>query len=625
MNSFGKTFLAALLAFIVASALPFILFSIVVAGIASLTSGETVAVKPNTVLAIDLSDKIVDVPVPIDINDALMKSDITPGISLLSVVNAIDAAATDDNIKGIYINPVMGGAMSLSSLEELRAALLRFKESGKFIVSYAEYYSQGAYYIASVADRMFMHPAGELSWQGMAMPVYFYKGLFDKLDVKPEVLRHGTFKSAVEPYVNDRMSDANRLQMNKLAGSIWNGVMLAEISASRGVTTEYLNRCASELLIDSPDAAVERGMVDGLLYKDRMMSLLGELVENGPEVIAPQGAPEDPSEAEDMGLAADSTEIEEVVYDTPRMVSLADYASSVAARSARISKNKVAIIYASGEIVDGDTDKSGVVCDVAMGRKLAEARDDKNVKAVVLRVDSPGGSALASELIWREIELLKAEKPVVVSMGQYAASGGYYISCPADIIVADRTTITGSIGVFGLMFDLGKTLKNKVGITVDVAKTNPSADMGAMYRPLSSGEREYLMKSIERVYSTFTERVADGRNLTVERVDEIGQGRVWTGIDAKEIGLIDGFGGLADAIALAADRGEVADDYRVVEIADEENPFAKIMKMLSKSVRAPRMEDKLGELFMQYRRIDDLIKQGNSIQALMPYMIDMRQ
>lgn len=624
MNSFGKTFLAALLAFIVANMLPVFFFFIMVAGIAALSS-DTVSVKSGSVLSIDLSDNIVDSPAS-DIRGTIMNlGSSKSSLSLLSAVNAIDAAAADDNIEGIYINPSMSAAVELSTLEELRAALLRFKESGKFIVSYGEIYGQGAYYLASVADKMFMNPAGDLAWQGMAMPVMFYKGLLDKLDVQPEVLRHGTFKSAVEPYISDRMSDANRLQMNKLVGSIWNDVILDDIAASRGVSREYLDRYATGLLIDSPDAAVERGMIDGLLYEDQMMSLLGDLVENGPGVIAPQGAPEDPSEAEEMGLAADSTETEEIVYDTPAMVSLAKYASYVSSKSNRISKNKVAIIYASGQIIDGDSDDPGVICDVDMADKLGRAREDDNVKAVVLRVNSPGGSALASELIWREIERLKEEKPVVVSMGQYAASGGYYISCPADIIVSDRTTITGSIGVFGLLFNLEKTLRNKVGITVDVAKTNPSADLGAAYRSLTPGERAYMMKSIERVYATFTQRVADGRNLSVQRVDEIGQGRVWTGVDAKEIGLVDGFGGITEAIALAADRGEVADDYRVVEVVDEDDEFTIILKMLANSVRAPRMEDKLGELFLQYRSLAELMKQGSSIQALMPYMMDMRQ
>ena len=589
--NFFKTFLASLLAFVVANVLVWMLGMIVMMGfmIGLASGGSGPVIGSGTVLKIDLAEAITDAPVvsplgSIDFGNFRMKTSNT----ILQCVDAIDNAAVDDNIEGIYLNPGWG-AVSLANIEELRAALLRFKESGKFIVSYNEVYTQRDYYLCSVADKIYMNPEGGIMWQGMASNVMFYKGLLDKLGVQPEVLRHGTFKAAVEPFIMDRMSSENRLQMERLTGSIW-GELVGEIAASRGIDSSDLQRYASELTLRTPEIALEKGAVDSLVYMDQMISVLNELTGNDPE----------------------SDEV-------PNLVTLSEYIGAMKPMSHKVSDNVVAIVYADGEIIDGESvdDKIG---GATIAAKLARVRQDDDVKAVVLRVNSPGGSALAAEVMWREVELLRQEKPVIVSMGGTAASGGYYLSCPADIVLADKSTITGSIGVFGLLFNAEKGLREKLGITVDVVKTNPSADMGMPFRGLSQGERLYMMDQIEKVYNTFVGHVAAGRNLSVEEVDKIAEGRVWSGVDALRIGLIDGFGGLKDAILLAADRAGVGEDFRVVQELDREDSFMVLLRSLS-NIRQSRMESEMGDTFRQYSYLKTMLSQ-QGVQARMPYIIE---
>ncbi len=589
--NFFKTFLASLLAFVVANVLVWMLGMIVMMGfmIGLASGGSGPVIGSGTVLKIDLAEAITDAPVvsplgSIDFGNFRMKTSNT----ILQCVDAIDNAAVDDNIEGIYLNPGWG-AVSLANIEELRAALLRFKESGKFIVSYNEVYTQRDYYLCSVADKIYMNPEGGIMWQGMASNVMFYKGLLDKLGVQPEVLRHGTFKAAVEPFIMDRMSSENRLQMERLTGSIW-GELVGEIAASRGIDSSDLQRYASELMLRTPEIALEKGVVDSLVYMDQMISVLNELTGNDPE----------------------SDEV-------PNLVTLSEYIGAMKPMSHKVSDNVVAIVYADGEIIDGESvdDKIG---GATIAAKLARVRQDDDVKAVVLRVNSPGGSALAAEVMWREVELLRQEKPVIVSMGGTAASGGYYLSCPADIVLADKSTITGSIGVFGLLFNAEKGLREKLGITVDVVKTNPSADMGMPFRGLSLGERLYMMDQIEKVYNTFVGHVAAGRNLSVEEVDKIAEGRVWSGVDALRIGLIDGFGGLKDAILLAADRAGVGEDFRVVQELDREDSFMVLLRSLS-NIRQSRMESEMGDTFRQYSYLKTMLSQ-QGVQARMPYIIE---
>lgn len=579
--NFFKTFLASLLAFFVANFVWFFLFIIIVAGVAAIGSSTTV-VEPKSVLKIDLAESIVDQPV----NDPLagfdpMSMNVQKSVSNMQVMNAIESAAQDDNIEGIYINLTGAGTASAALLEEVRDYITAFKESGKFVVAYGEVYSQGGYYLASVADSIYLNPVGEMEWRGLAAQVMFYKGLLDKLGVEPQVFRHGTFKSAVEPYILNKMSPENRTQMETIASSIW-GTMVADIAKERNLSIDSLNMFATDLSAMMAEDALANRMVDGLKYEDEVEDILREKLE----------------------LDAD----EDITF-----VTLGEY---IAAKpyTPTYSDNKIEVIYAEGQIVQG-TSEQGTLGSSTLADQLAEARLDEEVKAVVLRVNSPGGSALASEVIWREMELLRQQKPVIVSMGDYAASGGYYISAPADAIIADATTLTGSIGVFGLMFNAEKALNNKLGITIDVAKTNPSADMGMPFRAVNSTERSKIMRSIEQIYSTFVNHVADGRNMTFDSVDAIGQGRVWTGNDGNRIGLVDEIGGLKYAIAVAADKAECLDDYMVRESMGEPTGLAALLSSLEAHISDRKMRKEMGAMYDEYRSLRALME-NEGVQAL---------
>lgn len=579
--NFFKTFLASLLAFIVANFVWFFLFIIIIAGVAAIGSSSTI-VEPKSVLKIDLSESIVDQPV----NDPLagfdpMSMNVQKSVSNMQVMNAIESAAQDDNIEGIYINLTGAGTASAALLEEVRDYITAFKESGKFVVAYGEVYSQGGYYLASVADSIFLNPVGEMEWRGLAAQVMFYKGLLDKLGVEPQVFRHGTFKSAVEPYILNRMSPENRTQMETYVNSIW-GTMVEDIAEERNLSIDSLNMFATDLSAMMAEDALANRMVDGLKYEDEVEDILREKLE----------------------LDAD----EDITF-----VTLGEY---IAAKpyTPTYSDNKIEVIYAEGQIVQG-TSEQGTLGSSTLADQLAEARLDEEVKAVVLRVNSPGGSALASEVIWREMELLRQQKPVIVSMGEYAASGGYYISAPADAIIADATTLTGSIGVFGLMFNAEKALNNKLGITIDVAKTNPSADMGMPFRAVNSTERSKIMRSIEQIYSTFVNHVADGRNMTFDSVDAIGQGRVWTGNDGNRIGLVDEIGGLKYAIAVAADKAECLDDYMVRESMGEPTGLAALLSSLEAHISDRKMRKEMGAMYDEYRSLRASME-NEGVQAL---------
>lgn len=579
--NFFKTFLASLLAFIVANFVWFFLFIIIIAGVAAIGSSTTI-VEPKSVLKIDLSESIVDQPV----NDPLagfdpMSMNVQKSVSNMQVMRAIEAASIDDNIEGIYINLTGAGTASAALLEEMRGYIETFKGEGKFVIAYGETYSQGGYYLASMADSIYLNPVGEMDWRGMALPVVFYKGALDKLGIEPQVFRHGTFKSAVEPYILNRMSPENRTQMETIANSIW-GTMVEDIAEERNLSIDSLNMFATDLTAMMAEDALANCMVDGLKYEDEVEDILREMLE----------------------LDADE--------DIP-MVTLGEY---IAANpyTPTYSDNKIEVIYAEGQIVQG-TSEQGTLGSSTLADQLAEARLDEEVKAVVLRVNSPGGSALASEVIWREMELLRQQKPVIVSMGDYAASGGYYISAPADAIVADATTLTGSIGVFGLMFNAEKALNNKLGVTIDVAKTNPSADMGMPFRAVSSNERAKIMRSIEQVYSTFVNHVADGRNMTFDSVDAIGQGRVWTGNDGNRIGLVDQIGGLQYAIAVAADKAECLDDYMVRESMGEQTGLAALLSSLEAHISDRAMRKEMGAMYDEYRSLRALME-NEGVQAL---------
>lgn len=545
---FLKVFLASLLA-LVAFAIVKIFFWGAI--IASLFAEEPIEVPESAILRIDMKEAIADAPSrnPMGNFDITTMS-ITPQMTLLNALTAIDAAKSDPRIKAIYINTTGMGGASIAALEELREAIVAFRESGKLVVAYNNVYDQASYFLASAADEVFIHPEGTFNWIGLSLNTMFYTGLIEKLGIEIDILRPTVcrYKSAVEPFFLKKLSAENREQMQTMADDIWE-VILGAVSESRGIEPAQLNAYADNLAAILPQEAVEIGMVDGVKYADQMEAYFQAK----------------------LGVVADDA-----------MISLGTYAQTVSLKSDDPAK-QIAIIYANGDVVDGNGPEDAVYGD-ALAALLKEAREDEAIKAVVVRVNSPGGSALASDVIWREMTLLQQQKPVVVSMGEYAASGGYYISAPADAIIANRTTLTGSIGVFGILPSLGNALEQNLGITLDGVKTNQSSAMGSGFEPLSKTEHKAMMRSVDRVYERFTSLVAEGRNLTIEQVYDIAEGRVWTGKRAVEIGLADMNGGLYTAIGYAASVANLGTSYQIVELTDVDFALAAMMGSLSADV-----------------------------------------
>lgn len=493
-------------------------------------------------LCINLDESIADSPAtsPMSQFDAGSLS-MNSSLTSLQALSAIEHAATDSNIEGILIYQNGTGSIEISLIEELRKALERFKLSGKFVVAYDDNYTQGEYYLASVANRVSLHPEGSFNWSGIKFSSMFYKGLIDKLNVKVDVIRptECKYKSAGEPYFLTKMSDANRLQMEVLANSMWT-TLVEDVAKSRNLDAERVKAIAYNVDANDAESAKQYGFIDAIEYEDQVDNYL-----------------------EELGVRRNRN-------GELNKISLGEYCSANAmfdpSLSLEASKNKVGIIYAEGQIVDGNTTGDGYIFGNTLAEQIRQARLDKDIKAVVLRVNSPGGSALASDVIWREVVLLKESKPVVVSMGDYAASGGYYISAPADYIFSDRLTLTGSIGVFGTIFNVSDFLSNKLGVTFDSVGTSPNAGGFSITEPLTERNREVIMEGVDKVYKTFTSHVAEGRNLDIEKVYSIAEGRVWSGTDAVNIGLVDANGGLFDAVAKAAELADITNDYQLMEI-----------------------------------------------------------
>lgn len=565
VNSFFKTFFACLLAIVVGGIafvmLSFIMLAALISMVGSIgsDSGKVAVMQPHTVLRIDLAQPFVDKASGnaldlFDYNEFSFREQTT----LYEAVTLISKAAEDPDIDGIYLNVPMAIPSSVSTLYELRQALAEFRESGKFVVSYADAYSQVGYYLASVGDKVCLNPRGGMDWQGLASNVMFYKGLLDKLGVHAELIRHGKFKGAGEPFILNHLSDENRLQMESMTSSVWD-YLVSEIAESRELVADSLQAYASRLAVATPGDAVRLGFVDSLYYRDQMTRELARL------------------------SGQDSS-------GKPRILPLTSYCSAGKGRLERttmgnaMSSNEIALVYADGEIVDTG-DKNNQIVGNALAETLSKVRQDDDVKAVVLRVNSPGGSALAADIIWREVYLTARAKPVIVSMGNYAASGGYYISCGAGYIVTAPTTLTGSIGVFGLLFNVEEGAREHLGLTADVVRTNRSADMGSPFRPLTTAERLYIQNEVDTIYSRFVGLVAQGRNLPADSVDAMAGGRVWTGMQAMENGLADCTGTLCDAIRIATEHaGLEPDDYVVRQYpAPESSSFASILGSLTTS------------------------------------------
>jgi len=508
-------------------------------------------------------------------------------LGLNDILRSIKNAKDDENIKGIYLEltPLQAGS---ATIEEIRNALLDFKSEGKFIVSYGEIVPQSTYYLASVSDKIYLMPEGLLLYSGLSAQLMFLKGTLEKLDVEAQIIRHGKFKSAIEPFVYDKMSAENREQTEKYLNSMW-AHMIAGISENRGISEQNLNIIADSLFIRKAADAVKHKMADSIIFYDQFISLLkGKL---------------DVPENKDISF-----------------ISVEKYSKAPEAVKGKRVREKVGIIYASGDINSGSGSDKGIYSD-DLAKTIREARADSSIKAVVLRINSPGGSALASEVILREAYLTREVKPFVVSFGDVAASGGYYIACAAHKIVSNPNTITGSIGVFGMIPNAEKFFKNKLGITFDVAKTNEQSDFGSMVRPLTAQERAIVQTQVEEIYTTFITHVANARNLTLEEVDAIGQGRVWTGIDALELGLVDELGGLERAVELAAELAEL-EDYRIVELPKQKDFLTQLLEDMNKQVSHRLLKKYLGSNYTYFEYLEKMNNDNiEFIQARLPYDI----
>ncbi|OYU79499.1 MAG: signal peptide peptidase SppA [Flavobacterium sp. BFFFF1] len=563
-------------------------FVLIIGLIVGSTSSDEIHVKENSVIELDLSaithdyaGKYSDPWVTIFTESA--------SVGVSDVVNAIVEAKKDDKIKGISIVNNNSG-LGMAQTKAVRDALIDFKKSGKFIVSYADGYSQKEYYLNSVADTLYLNPAGDMEFKGLATEVMFFKDFQDKTGIKMEVIRHGKYKSAVEPFLDNKMSDANREQLTALLNSVWNTIV-TDVSKSRKLPVDKLNAIADGLLARTPEMAKAQGLIDKIGYEDQY----------------------------DAGIRKALKVKKDKDYNRIKIEDYAKRLNTIGAFGE--GSDKIAIIYAQGEIKGGKGDVD-YIGEEAMRTALQKARKDKNIKAIVLRVDSPGGDAMTSELIWREIEVTKKVKPVVVSMGNYAASGGYYIACNANEIFAEENTITGSIGVFGMLPNF-TGLANKAGINTVVVQTHKNAAEYSPFRPLSDDMRAQTLESVERVYRTFVTRVATGRKMTFEQVDAIGQGRVWSGAEAIKIGLVDKIGGMDDALKAAAKMAHLK-QYRTENFPEYDKNLSDMLSGLPfAKTKATLIKEEVGE---ENYELLQKIKQANSrkgVQALMPFELEI--
>ena len=586
MKSFFKNVLSTIVGMVLAVFVVVLLFiGIISVSMSSLNVDKELKVKENSILKINLAElAVVERNSKNPLEGLNFSGDIPESIELKQVLDNIEKAKTDENIQAIYINTPYANA-GLSQLEEIRNKLLEFKQTGKSIIAYSEVYSQAAYYLSSVANKIYLNPEGIVELKGLSASIMFYKGLLNKLDIDVQIIRHGKFKGAVEPFILDKMSISNREQMQLLLNS-FNDNIMDSIANQRGLTLTEVQKHANNLALENAKSCIDYNYVDALLYQDQLEDSLKSLI--GVEKLS--------------------------------IVTLSNY-TNVEGEKKDISRNKIAIIYATGSINSGKGDEKSIGS-VSTSAAIKKARKDKNVKAIVLRINSPGGSALASDVIWRETILAKAEKPFVVSMGDYAASGGYYIACAADSIIANPTTLTGSIGVFGMIPNLNKFYKNKLGITIDTVNTGKYADMG-VNRPLSTFEKNKLQKSVSDMYIGFITKVGEGRNISTIEVNEIGQGRVWAGYDAKEIGLIDTYGGLEKAIDIAAYLAKV-EDYRIISLPKKKNPFEQLsLKLGGQASISNLFLPNFGLITQITQPIEELIK-GDKIQAKMPFIMELK-
>ncbi len=575
--NFLKNMLAALVALIIFSVVGFF---IILGVFSALSAEKPVEVEANSVLHLKLDRPIDEVEQQNPLEELFP---VAPEIlGLVQVKEAIAKAKSDDNIKGIYLDaPIL--MAGIATVEELRQALIDFKSEGKFVVSYGEFYTEGAYYLASVADKIYLHPEGSLEINGLAANLAFFKGMFDKLEIEPQVFRVGDFKSAVEPFIREDMSEENRTQLRSLLNSV-NDQMMSNMAKSRNMSLEQVQEISSKMLVRNPQDAKELAMVDDLLYLDQVKDQLKELVGTGEE-------------------------------DELEMISYSNYRKSYS--SYKSSRNKVAVIVASGDIVPGKGDMDNVGSD-KFAKEIRKARENDDIKAIVMRINSPGGSFIASDVMWRELKLASEVKPVIASMSDVAASGGYYLAMACDTIMAQPNTITGSIGIFSIIFNAQGFLNNKLGVTTDEVATGEISTLYTMSRPLSEEQKRIIQKDTDEGYETFVTKAAEGRGMSVDDIKAIASGRVWSGLQALDNGLIDQLGGIDDAIALAAEKAGVADDYKV-RYYPEKKPFLEqLLSDLEGEAKTKFMKEELSDLY-PYLRQYEKVKNLRGLQARLPF------
>ena len=586
MKDFIKHTFASMLGIILASIVLGILGIVTLVGMVASSDTETV-VKEKSVFVLNLEGLLVERVQDNPLNDIMGKNFQECGLD--DILTSIRKAKDNENIKGIYLQAGIMDA-PCASLEEIRNALKSFKESGKFIVAYGDNYTQGMYYLASVADKVIVNPQGTIAWQGLASQTIFYKDLLKKIGVEMEIFKVGTYKSAVEPFIATEMSDANREQITAFLNSTWKR-LLEDVSASRGMSEDDLKKCADDFMMFSQaETYIANGLADTLLYKDGVLDYLKTLT----------------------GCEAD---------ERLHTLSLNDMKNVKRNVPLDKSGNIIAVYYAFGEIDNATSTDEGINSTKVI-KDLRKLREDETVKAVVLRVNSPGGSAFGSEQIWREVTLLKEEKPVIVSMGDYAASGGYYISCAANCIVADPTTLTGSIGIFGMFPNLENLLTDKLGLHFETVKTNRFADMGDMTRSFNDAEKAALQNYINNGYKLFVQRCAEGRGMSVEAIEKIAEGRVWTGSMAKELGLVDELGGLDKALEIAAQKAGV-ENYSVLNYPEMDNVLSTLLNEEKKDYIESQMAETLGEYYDFAKFVRD-VKNADRIQARLPFELQIR-
>ena len=588
MKNFLKYTLATITGIIIASILFFI---VMLAGFSAIVSSgnKPVSISNNSILVLKAG-----VPIP-DRGDQnpfsgldLFNMTITPAPGLNEILQNIEKASGDNKIKGILIENGLLPA-GWATTEEIRNALLKFRENGKFVISYSDYVlTQQCYYLSTAADKIYINPGSMVDFKGLSSDVMFFKKALEKIGVEVQVTRHGKFKGAVEPFILDKLSEENKTQIKDYAGSLWNQI-LSDISESRGLPVAQLNRIADNLDGNIASRALETRLVDGLIYRDALIDTLKAI----------------------SGINTDKD---------LNLVSMTKYSKVPDTKMTYSAKNKIAVIYASGTIVTGKGNENNIGGN-SYADLIRKVKKDTSVKAIVLRVNSPGGNAIASDIIWNELNLAAKVKPVVISMGNYAASGGYYISAPGTKIYANPMTISGSIGVFGIIPNARKLLEQKLGLTTEVVNTNKNSDFPSVYRPMNNYEKEMMQLSIENIYSDFVSKVAAGRKMSARSVDSIGQGRVWSGNSAQKIGLVDEIGGLKDAIIGAAKLAGI-EHYSVRELPVIEDPYTKILTQLSGEVRMSILKKELGESVTYYNMVKE-IKDLSGIQARLPYFIEI--